>query len=86
MVASGDGHLPARVERLVDDLAGDLLLLLALVPLHVELHVVLESLDLPAGEGSKVHSMMHVCHATIHVLVHVCSCRSHAVLSGTLQP
>ena len=50
VVAGGDGHLPARVDGLVDDLAGHLLLRLALVSLHIQLHVVLETLHLQPAQ------------------------------------
>ena len=46
MVAGSDGHLPARVDGLVDHLARYLLLRLTQVPLHIQLNIVLETLHL----------------------------------------
>ena len=46
MVAGSDSHLPARVDCLVHHLARELLLCLAQVSLHIQLHIVLETLHL----------------------------------------
>ena len=46
MVAGSDSHLPARVDCLIHHLARELLLCLAQVSLHIQLHIVLETLHL----------------------------------------
>ena len=53
VVAGSHGHLPARIDGIVDHLPRHLLLCLALVSLHIQLHVVLETLHLQSVSQSQ---------------------------------
>ena len=71
VVACSDCHLPAWVDSFVDNLARDLILSLALVSLHIQLNIILETLHLfrMDQEHTSTHNSKRVlmeCH--IHVV------------------